>query len=217
MVHLFVKGGASGIQVMGSKSWVGNGAQLAQIQIPDEASPGDYLICALVARGWSTNTAGPTGWTTLTSVVIGSTRMLFYGKELQAGDVPQSISFVGSVTIALTIALRGINNAAPINAQASGSGTATSSITAPTTTTTVPKCLVLRSGWTYNSANINPPVQSWAVPLAGVGHGISGNSCYIGIGGEIQDAATATGTQVATNSPNAVGGGWITLAIAPAP
>ena len=187
---------------------------------PASIAAGNVLIAFLIFDADDANTiTPPNGWTQITTVdVSGSAarRSISYFK-VAGGSEPETYTWVrdvqGNFAWIITIArISGADTASPINVSGSQANANSTSVTAPTITTTVNNCLLVFLGSDPNGRTYTPPggmTERWEQRYAAGAYDITQE-------GATEDFATAgaTGTRVATVNPATDNAGHL-IAIAP--
>jgi Calcineurin-like phosphoesterase len=174
---------------------------------PAGTAPGNLLLAELSVRGKPTVTA-PAGWTLLRSDVDGccTTKQSIYWK-FAGGNEPTSYSFVFSAAKSAAggvLAYAGVNATNPIDAHAGRVNPASTSITAPSLTTSASGAMLVFFAGARPVATFTPPAamqERWD-RAAGGGFPVSSEAAD-----ELLTSAGATGTRVAraTSSNTSIG------------
>ncbi len=144
-----------------AKSTAQNGSATSLvIPRPAGTAVGDVLIAALALSGNPTISV-PSGWTLVQSQVTGSYRQVAYVRVVVAGENPSyAWSFSTSTAVAGGItAYRGVDPSQPIEAAAGQTNTSSSTIQAPTVTTTSPAALLVGIFGMGTNATFTPPAN----------------------------------------------------------
>jgi RHS repeat-associated protein len=202
----------------GSAQDNGTGGSLS-VTLPASRVAGDVVLLSVVtATGQTVNT--PAGYTARGTYAPGGnqTKVTTFSRAVVSGDSgPVAVSFGTGVTANAVLAAvyRGVTAAAPVEASATGSTTATSSLTVPSVTSLTDGArLVLLAGETANAA-----AESWTAP-AGMTDQVHATGQAL-VSAVLFDqplgAAGATGTRTtAVSLPgNLVGALWALKPIAP--
>lgn len=182
---------------------------------PAGLTTNDVLLAAVIVHGTPTITP-PTGWTLIRSDVNGTDLKQAVYWHLAGGSEPSTYTFSFSVPVSATVAgiaaYSGVNTTTPIDVSAGQANASSSSITAPSVTTTVANTMIVGIFGLDNDATFTPPsgmTERWDVDVQGTSDG----------GSEAADVAKATagatGTKVATASASAVSIGQL-VALRPA-
>ena len=167
----------AGITVRSATSGQNPTAATLSIPRPADVVPGDVMVAAVGIRGVPTVTA-PAGWTLIRQDAAGTytTQALYYRVVTATEPVNYLWSFSASVPAAGGItAYTGVNTAAPVNASGgTGQNTNTTSIVAPSVTTTVAGARVVGFFSIGGTNSITPPAgmteQGEASSTAGSNH-----------------------------------------------
>jgi calcineurin-like phosphoesterase family protein/fibronectin type III domain protein len=178
------------------------------LQAPAGIVPGDVMLASIDVRALPTITP-PAGWTLIRSDSNSTVMtMATYYRVVEAGE-PASYTWGFSLKKAATggiVAYSGIDTAAPIDAADGLVGTASSTIKAPSITTTVPHARLVGFFGTANNNTLTPPVGM--LERGDVASTVGTDVTLEGADG-IQSAPGATGQQKATASQKARGIGHL--------
>jgi hypothetical protein len=180
---------------------------------------GDVLVAQLAIRGGSGVgiSGAPPGWILVNRTNSGTTvAQAAYLRFVTAAEpASHAWTFSSNRVSGAVVALRGVHTSAPVNAVAAQATTsASTSIIAPSVSTTVPETMLLGL---YSAENGNgafsPP--SGMVERADIGSGAGPNGVTLAIASATRSAVGATGTRTATYSMARRGVGLL-LALQPA-
>jgi hypothetical protein len=170
----------------------------------------------------------PSGWTLATETAglgtpgaAGGLKAYFLWKISDGTESTVTIADSGSYNIGARFVVRGVDPAAPINAITTGTASASTSLSCPEVTTTVPECLAMYCVATDRDGVQSSNFSSWAnAGLSSVGElfdegAASGAGAAIGIGTGVKASAGATGNMAVTTATSDVAV-FITIAFAPA-
>jgi hypothetical protein len=174
------------------------------INKPAGVTTNDVLLAGISVRGNPTITA-PSGWTLVRSDASGTTLLQSVYRKVATGSEPASYTWTFSEPIASAVggiaAYSGVNTTTPIDVHGGQANASSTSVTAPSVTTTAANAMLVGFFGTANDATFTAAsgmTERYDVDADGTNQ----------IGGEVADqaqaAAGASGTRVATASVAAV-------------
>lgn len=180
-------------------------------QIPAAAAVGDMLLLYVARMGSTASIAVPTGWTQQYNNVYGASRVACFSRTMQSGDTGPLLSGTSSTkNFAGVLAIRNANVVNQLSA--SSSTTDYNQITTPSITTTKAPALIVRmAGWT--DPGVTGASVLWSNSTAVSSFQYTGPAVAF-FSADLQTAAGATGTSVATVSGAAGPRYWSTIAVA---
>jgi hypothetical protein len=209
-------GGGGAIEFRSASSGRNANATTLLIDKPSGVGEGDVMIAAIVIGGIP-NTTPPTGWQAVRTDSKGKgLRQIAYVKVAGASE-PESYTWTFSSSHAAVggiLAFTGVDSGAPVDVSGGRANAKSSSITAPSVTTTVANAMVVGLFGIKGRGTIAPP--------AGMTEGydvasVTGRPKVTSEGAYVVHAGTgATGDKVASASRSAVNIGQL-VALRPAP
>jgi hypothetical protein len=200
-VSITVTAPSAGITFRSATSAQNPTATTLTINTPAGVQAGDVMVAGIGIRGAPT-VATPAGWTLIRTDAAGTytTQALYYRVATATEPASYTWSFSGSVPAAGGIsAYQGVNTTAPVNVSAgTGQNVDTTSIVAPSVTTTVAGAEVVGFFSIGGNNSITPPAgmteRGEANSSAGSNHVTWESSDFL------QATAGATGTKTATGT-----------------
>ncbi|GAB4512096.1 MAG: hypothetical protein Tsb0026_15780 [Sulfuricaulis sp.] len=220
------------LQETGSLAGVSHGVLIAlrgnptplTINVPTGTVAGDVMIASVTWTPSATTVNAPSGWTLIREVTQGSattSRLATYYRVATASE-PSAYTwtFSGSVLTQSAggiLSFSGVDNAAPVDAEAGNATNSSLNHTAPTVTTTLDDGMLVTIHELASSATWTPPgTMTEAADDASLtpnnAAGISIEMNY-----EVRTTAGATGTRQATASANADRGATQSVSLKPTP
>jgi hypothetical protein len=213
-----VTAGPANIQLRGvSTATSATGAKIKALTIatPAGVQTGDVMIAAIAVRSSAKITA-PAGWTAVRASVTGSDLRQATFVSAVGATVPASTSFtLGSKTVVAgaIAAYSGVNTATPVDTSGARKNTSSTSITAPSATSTIPGSMLVGVFGIATNATMTPPANM--AEQADVKTGAATKKVALELADDTLEAAGATGLRVATASAAAVNIG-IVIVLRPA-
>ncbi|MFN2488245.1 MAG: Ig-like domain-containing protein [Actinomycetota bacterium] len=208
-------GGGGEIAFRAASSGANTVATTLVIPTPSGVVPGDVLIASVDIAGTPTTTA-PAGWTLIRTDTRGTRlRKLSYFHVAGASE-PSSYRWTFNAARAAgggIAAYSGVDTSDPIDASGGKANAASTSITAPSITTTVPDALLVGLFGMRGKRTVTPPTvmsERWDVASTTGTPKVTSEAAD-----EAQPSAGATGTRIATASNTGVNIGQL-IALRPA-
>lgn len=172
---------------------------------PAGVTTNDVLLAMVTVRSLPTITA-PSGWTLVRSDVSGTALLQSVYVKVAGASEPASYTWTFDVPVSAAAggisAYSGVDTTTPVNVSGGQANAASTTVTAPSVTTTVANARLVGLFGTTNNATFTPPsgmTERFDVAMDGAGSDVAGEGADVN-----QAAAGASGTKAATASLNAV-------------
>jgi hypothetical protein len=192
-------------------SATGTKAKTLTIATPAGVQAGDVMIAAITVRSSATVTP-PAGWTPVRQSVSGGDLRQATYVSVAAAPVPASAGFVlktKSVVAGAIAAYSGVDTTTPVETSGAKINLSSTSITAPSVTSTIPGSMLVGVFGTAINATVTP--ATGMVEQADIRTGSGPKKVAAELADETLAAAGATGTRVATASAAAVNIGTVVV------
>ena len=179
------------------------------ITTPAGVQAGDVMIAAITVRS-SSKITPPAGWTPVRASVSGGDLRQATYVSVAGAQVPASWRFglkTRSVVVGGIAAYSGVNTTTPVETSGAKINLPSTSITAPSVTSTVPGSMLVGVFGTAVNAAMTPPADM--VEQADIKTGSGPKKVAVELADDTLEAAGATGTRVATASAAAVNIGTV--------
>ena len=189
------------------------GAKIKELTIttPAGVQTGDVMLAAITVRSAAKITV-PAGWTSVRATVTGSDLRQATYVSVVGATIPASAKFTlsaKSVVAGVIAAYSGVNTTTPVDTSGAKKNTSSTSITAPSVTSTVPGSKLVGVFGTAINATVTP--AAGMVEQADIKTGSGPKKVAVELADETLAAAGATGTRVATASVAAVNIGTVVV------
>ena len=209
-----VTAGPANIALRGvSTAMSATGAKIKALTIttPAGVQTGDVMLAAITVRSAAKITE-PAGWTPVRATVTGSDLRQATYVSVVGATIPASAKFTlsaKSVVAGVIAAYSGVNTTTPVDTSGAKKNTSSTSITAPSVTSTVPGSKLVGVFGTAINATVTP--AAGMVEQADIKTGSGPKKVAVELADETLAAAGATGTRVATASVAAVNIGTVVV------
>ena len=203
--NIALRGVSTAISATGAK------VKALTITTPAGVQTGDVMLAAITVRSSATITA-PAGWTSVRATLTGSDLRQATYVSVAGAPIPASFKFKlssKSVVAGAIAAYSGVSTTTPVETSGARKNTSSTSITAPSVTSTVPGSMLVGVFGTAINATVTP--ASGMVERADIKTGAAAKKIALELADDTLESPGATGLRVATASAAAVNIGTVVV------
>ena len=203
--NIALRGVSTAISATGAK------VKTLTITTPAGVQTGDVMLAAITVRSGATITV-PGGWTPVRATLTGSDLRQATYVSVVGGTIPASAAFTlsaKSVVAGAIAAYSGVSPTTPVEASGARTNTSSTSITAPSTTSTVPGSMLVGVFGIATNATMTPAATM--TERADIKTGAAAKKVALELADDTLETPGATGLRVATASAAAVNIGTVVV------